>query len=110
MIRTAVISAFQVPVLPPLFYPLSLKCLIKALLYFILLHLFFFFPTSGILHYVTGDNLPFRFTGRKKATQGYFKEDPTQIQWGSGNEEAPLCFQAGTQNCTINYAKHGGKK
>lgn len=68
---------------------------------------YFFFLLWEIYHCITGDNLPFSIW-RKKAMQGYFKEDPTKTQWGSGNEGAPLCFQAGIQNYAINYTRHGG--
>lgn len=55
-----------------------------------------------------GGSLPFCSIRRKKAMQGYFKDEPTKIQWGLNNEEAPLCFQAGIQNYAVNYRRHWG--
>lgn len=109
IVRTAIISAHSNP------HPSSsvLSCLWNAwlwpfygLFYFVL----FFFVLWEIYHCITGDNLPFCSIRRKKATQGYFKEEPTKIQWGSGNDEAPLCFQAGIQNYAINDTRHEGEK
>ena len=103
---------FKSPSFLLLFSLQSLKCLIKALLQIISLCLFFFFffLLWECLFCFSGDKLPFFFFWTTKPMQGYFKEEPTTIQWGPGNEETSLSFQAGIWNYAINYTRHGGWK
>lgn len=70
---------------------------------------YFFCTLRNISLYHWGQfTLLFRL--KKESNTGLLKEEPTKIQWGSGNDEAPLCFQAGIQNYTLNDTRREGEK
>lgn len=78
-----------------------LKISFYSLLYFILFSLLL--RSTSLYHW---GKLTLCFIQRKNVRQTCFKK-MIKIQWGSGNEEALLCFQAGIWNYAINCTRQG---